>query len=112
MPGQLERLRSEPRIWVKVQQSRMITPRVGCRHGSPRLGVLIWTQRWAPEELLRTLVDTELVARDAFNARTRMKSAAFPVVETLAGTTTWPLTNEPDAGRRENWRQLNTRPYQ
>src|SRR6202012_3577066 len=43
------------------------------------------TQRWAPEELLRTLVDAELAARDASNARTRMKNAAFPVIKTLEG---------------------------
>jgi len=41
------------------------------------------TQRWAPEELLRTLIDTELAARDASNARARMKNAAFPVINTL-----------------------------
>jgi len=41
------------------------------------------TQRWAPEELLRTLVEAEITARDASNARTRLKTAAFPVVKTL-----------------------------
>ena len=41
------------------------------------------TQRWAPEELLRTLVEAEITARDASNARTRLKSAAFPVTKTL-----------------------------
>jgi DNA replication protein DnaC len=41
------------------------------------------TQRWAPEELLRTLVEAEITARDASNARTRLKNAAFPVAKTL-----------------------------
>ena len=41
------------------------------------------TQRWAPEELLRTLVEAEIAARDASNARTRMKTAAFPVIKTI-----------------------------
>jgi len=41
------------------------------------------TQRWAPEELLRTLVEAEITARDASNARTRLKTAAFPLVKTL-----------------------------
>jgi len=41
------------------------------------------TQRWAPEELLRTLIEAEIAARDASNARTRLKTAAFPVVKTL-----------------------------
>jgi len=41
------------------------------------------TQRWAPEELLRTLIEAEITARDASNAATRMKTAAFPVMKTL-----------------------------
>ena len=49
-----------------------------------RLLITAKTQRWAPEELLRTLIDAELAARDASNARTRMKNAAFPVIKTLA----------------------------
>ncbi len=36
-------------------------------------------QRWAPEELLRTLVEAEVSARDASNLRARLRSAAFPV---------------------------------
>ncbi len=41
-------------------------------------------QRWSPEELLRTLVDAEIAARDESNARSRLRSAGFPVTETLA----------------------------
>jgi DNA replication protein DnaC len=41
------------------------------------------TQRWAPEELLRTLIEAELAARDASNHLTRLKQAAFPVTKTL-----------------------------
>jgi DNA replication protein DnaC len=41
------------------------------------------TQRWAPEELLRTLVEAELAARDRSNRMTRLKQAAFPVTKTL-----------------------------
>lgn len=36
-------------------------------------------QRWAPEELLRTLVEAEIAARDAANLRARLRSASFPV---------------------------------
>ena len=36
-----------------------------------------------PEELLRTLIEAEISARDASNARTRLKAAAFPVIKTL-----------------------------
>jgi DNA replication protein DnaC len=53
------------------------------RQLAPELLVTARTQRWAPEELLRTLVEAELAARDASNARTRMKLAAFPVTKTL-----------------------------
>ena len=53
------------------------------RQLAPELLVTAKTQRWAPEELLRTLIDAELAARDASDARTRMKNAAFPVTKTL-----------------------------
>jgi DNA replication protein DnaC len=53
------------------------------RQLAPDLLVTAKTQRWAPEELLRTLIDAEITARDASNARTRMKAAAFPVIKTL-----------------------------
>ena len=50
---------------------------------APELLVTAKTQRWTPEELLRTLVEAEICARDASNARHRLKVAAFPVVKTL-----------------------------
>jgi len=53
------------------------------RQLAPELLITAKTQRWAPEELLRTLVEAEITARDASNARTRMKNAAFPVTKTL-----------------------------
>jgi DNA replication protein DnaC len=53
------------------------------RQLAPDLLVTAKTQRWAPEELLRTLIDAEITARDASNAATRMKTAAFPVIKTL-----------------------------
>jgi DNA replication protein DnaC len=53
------------------------------RHLAPELLITAKTQRWAPEELLRTLVEAEIAARDASNARTRLKAAAFPVTKTL-----------------------------
>ena len=53
------------------------------RQLAPELLLTAKTQRWAPEELLRTLVEAEITARDASNARTRLKTAAFPVVKTL-----------------------------
>ena len=53
------------------------------RQLAPELLLTAKTQRWAPEELLRTLIEAEITARDASNARTRLKTAAFPVVKTL-----------------------------
>jgi DNA replication protein DnaC len=53
------------------------------RQLAPELLITARTQRWAPEELLRTLINAEITARDASNAATRMKIAAFPVAKTL-----------------------------
>jgi DNA replication protein DnaC len=41
------------------------------------------TQRWSPEEFLRTLVEAEIASRDASNSAARLKAAAFPVAKTL-----------------------------
>ncbi len=53
------------------------------RQLAPELLITAKTQRWAPEELLRTLIEAEITARDASNAATRMRNAAFPVTKTL-----------------------------
>jgi DNA replication protein DnaC len=53
------------------------------RQLSPELLVVAKTQRWKPEEFLRTLIEAEIASRDASNARGRMKTAAFPVKKTL-----------------------------
>jgi DNA replication protein DnaC len=53
------------------------------RRLAPELLVTAKTQRWNPEEFLRTLVDAEISARDESNARTRMRQAAFPVRKLL-----------------------------
>src|SRR5665213_4213192 len=50
---------------------------------SPELLVTAKTQRWKPEEFLRTLVEAEITSRDLSNARARMKAASFPVTKTL-----------------------------
>ena len=41
------------------------------------------TQRWAPEELLRALIEAELAARDRANRAARLKAAGFPVAKAL-----------------------------
>jgi DNA replication protein DnaC len=40
-------------------------------------------QRWAPEELLRTLVDPEVTARDRSNEASRRRQAGFPVAKSI-----------------------------
>ncbi len=54
------------------------------RRLAPELLITAKTQRWSPEEFLRTLIQAEIAARDESNARTRMRQAAFPVTKTLA----------------------------
>ena len=53
------------------------------RRLAPELLVTAKTQRWTPEEFLRTLLEAEIASRDASNAQARLKAAAFPVIKTL-----------------------------
>lgn len=55
------------------------------RRTAPEVLLTAKTQRWTPEEVLRTLVEAEIVARDASNTANRLKAAAFPVTKTLEG---------------------------
>ena len=57
---------------------------------APELLVTAKTQRWKPEEFLRTLVEAEIAARDASNVRTRMRQAAFPVDQDASTSSTSP----------------------
>ena len=41
------------------------------------------TQRWGAEDVLRTLLEAEIAARDAANRGLRLKQAGFPVPKTL-----------------------------
>src|ERR1022692_3100049 len=50
---------------------------------SPELLVVAKTQRWKPEEFLRTLIEAEIASRDASNAVNRLKAASFPVTKTM-----------------------------
>jgi DNA replication protein DnaC len=50
---------------------------------APEVRRVAKTQRWTPEELLRTLVEAEIAARDAANEAARRKAAGFPVREAL-----------------------------
>ncbi len=53
------------------------------RRLAPEVLVTAKVQRWAPDELLRTLLEAELGSRDASNARARLRAAGFPVRKTL-----------------------------
>jgi DNA replication protein DnaC len=53
------------------------------RRLAPELLVTAKTQRWSPEDFLRTLVEAEIASRDASNAAARLKAARFPVRKTL-----------------------------
>ncbi len=55
------------------------------RRVAPEMLLTAKTQRWAPEELLRALVEVEIQARDASNVRLRRKQAGFPADKTIAG---------------------------
>jgi DNA replication protein DnaC len=53
------------------------------RRQAPDILLTAKTQRWAPEETLRVLVELEIQARDESNCRNRMTAARFPVDKTL-----------------------------
>ena len=53
------------------------------RHLAPELLVTSKTQRWSPEDFLRTLLEAEITSRDASNASARLKAAGFPLAKTL-----------------------------
>ena len=50
---------------------------------APELLQTAKTQRWAPEEVLRTLIEAEITARDNANQVARLKAAGFPVAKPL-----------------------------
>ncbi len=55
------------------------------RRMAPEVLAAAKVQRWPPDELLRTLVEAEIAARDASNESTRRKAAGFPVTRRLEG---------------------------
>jgi DNA replication protein DnaC len=55
------------------------------RRTAPEVLQVAKTQRWTPEEVLRTLIEAEIAARDASNETNRLKAAGFPVVKALEG---------------------------
>lgn len=55
------------------------------RRVAPEVLQTATTQRWKPEDLLRSLVEAEIAARDEANRQGRHRAATFPVAKTFAG---------------------------
>jgi DNA replication protein DnaC len=53
------------------------------REQAPEVLQTAMMQRWSAEEVLRSLVQAEIAARDVANRRMRLKQAGFPVLKTL-----------------------------
>jgi DNA replication protein DnaC len=53
------------------------------REQAPQVLQTAMTQRWGAEEVLRSLLQAEIAARDAANRRIRLKQAGFPVLKSL-----------------------------
>src|SRR5205085_3164756 len=53
------------------------------REQAPEVLQTAMTQRWSAEEVLRSLLQAEIAARDAANRRIRLKQGGFPVLKTL-----------------------------
>jgi DNA replication protein DnaC len=66
------------------------------RRLAPELLVTAKTQRWKPEEFMRTLIEAEITSRGESNARTRMRTAAFPVTKP-SPSSTWSACSVPPA---------------
>ena len=66
------------------------------RQRAPEVCQAAKVQRWAPEELLRTLIEAEIAAREQSNLAARLKLAGFPVPKHLAEFQV-PLSSVPQA---------------
>ena len=55
------------------------------RRQAPEVCQTAKVQRWTPQDLLRTLVEAEIAAREQSNLATRLRLAGFPVVKRLDG---------------------------
>ena len=53
------------------------------RRIAPDMLITAKSQRWSPEETLRTLIEAEVAARDKSNTANRMTAAKFPIKKTL-----------------------------
>ena len=72
-----------PPLPADLNEGLKLLKMAAMRRLAPELLVTAKTQRWKPEEFMRTLIEAEITSRDESNARTRMRQAAFPVTKTL-----------------------------
>jgi DNA replication protein DnaC len=70
-----------PDLMVGLRRLKLAT----VRSQAPEVLQTAKTQRWPPEEVLRTLVAAEIAARDQTNQRLRLKAANLPVLKSLDG---------------------------
>jgi DNA replication protein DnaC len=74
---------SPPPLPVDLSEGLKRLKMAAMRRLAPELLVTAKTQRWKPEEFLRTLVEAEIASRDESNIRSRMRQAGFPVAKRL-----------------------------
>lgn len=71
---------------------------------APEVLITAKTQRWTPEEVLRTLIEAEIAARDASNTANRLKAAAFPVTKPSTPSTSQHLpSHRPRSPTSPDW---------
>jgi hypothetical protein len=75
--------RSVPELAADLDAGLRRLKLAAIRRTAPEVLLTAKTQRWTPEEVLRTLIETEIAARDASNVVNRLKAAGFPVAKTL-----------------------------
>ena len=75
--------RSVPELAADLDAGLRRLKLAAIRRTAPEVLLTAKTQRWTPEEVLRTLVEAEIAARDASNVVNRLKAAGFPVAKTM-----------------------------
>ena len=75
--------RSAPAIDPDLEAGLKRLKLAAIRRMAPEVLQTAKVQRWPPDELLRTLVEAEIAARDASNETTRRRAAGFPVSRRL-----------------------------
>lgn len=72
-----------PALAVDLVESLRRLKLATMREQAPEVLQTAMTQRWSAEEVLRSLLQAEIAARDAANRRMRLKHGGFPVLKTL-----------------------------